>query len=116
MDIVQVILIASGLGIAAGGVFMLVRTAAADRRAEAAGRSVRPRPYIPLGVVAVGVFIAYHSFTSYSTFESSDVTLLFLFAVVLATLLGLRFFVADKLEPPLQGDEGRRTNDEKAGE
>jgi uncharacterized membrane protein len=111
MPITQLLLIAFGLAIAAGGLLMLVRAANADRRAEAAGRSVRPRPYIPLGVVAVGLIIAYHSFSNFSTFQTSDITIMFLFALALATLLGLRFFLADKLElPPV--DEGRKTNDE----
>jgi flagellar basal body-associated protein FliL len=112
MNIIQLVLIFFGLAIAAGGVFMLFRAANADRRAEAAGQSVRPRPYVPLGVVAVGLIIAYHSFTNYSTFQSSDITILFLFALALATLLGLRFFLADKTDLPPTVDEARKTNDE----
>lgn len=84
---------------------MLIRGAAADRKAEAQGRSVRPRPLVPLGVVAVGLIIAYHSYNDYSTFQPSDVTITFLFAIVLALLLGLRFFLADKLDPPGDGSQ-----------
>lgn len=88
---------------------MLMRAAAADRRAEAQGRSVHPRPYIPLGVVAVGLIIAYHSFSDFGTFDSSDVTIMFVFAVALAALLGLRFFLVDKMELP--ADEGQKTKE-----
>ena len=100
MDLAQIILIAAGLAVAAGGVFMLIHTANADRRAEKQGRYVRPRPLVPLGVVAVGLIIAYHSYSDYSTLDSSDVTIMFIFAVALALLLGLKFFLADKLDVP----------------
>lgn len=98
MSFAQIILIVAGIAVAAGGVFMLIRTANADRRAEARGESVRPRPLIPLGVVAVGLIIAYHSYNDFATFDASDVTIMFIFAVALALLLGLRFFIADKLD------------------
>ena len=98
MDLTQLLLIAAGLAIAAGGVVMLIRSAAGDRRAEAQGRSVRPRPYVPLGVVAVGLIIAYHSFSDFTTFQPSDVAIMFLFALALAALLSLRFFIVDKTE------------------
>jgi hypothetical protein len=100
MDLAQIVLIAAGLAVAAGGVFMLIHTANADRRAEKQGRYVRPRPLVPLGVVAVGLIIAYHSYSDYTTLDPSDVTIMFVFAVVLAMLLGLRFFLSGKLDVP----------------
>jgi O-antigen ligase len=114
MDFTQLLLIVAGLAVAIAGVIMLVRTAAADRRAEAQGKSVHPRPYIPLGVVAVGLIIAYHSFSDFGTFDPSDVTILFLFAVALVLLLGLRFIIVDKLDvPPMDNlDDRRPTTDD----
>src|SRR5215207_360532 len=111
MDLAQIVLIAAGLAVAIGGAFMLIHTANADRRAERQGRYVRPRPLVPLGVVAVGLIIAYHSYNDYGTFDPSDVTIMFIFAVVLALLLGLRFFIADKLDapPPAPRDDSNAT-------
>lgn len=113
MDLTELVLIAAGLAVAAGGVFMLISSANADRRAEKRGESVRPRPLIPLGVVAVGLIIAYHSYSNYATFDPSDVTIMFVFAIALALLLGLRFFIADKLDitpPPPREDPDKKVS------
>lgn len=112
MNLTQIVLLLGGLGISAGGLFMLVRAAAADRRAEAAGRSVRPKPQLPLGVIAVGLIIAYDAYNNFTTFRNADVAILFLFALVLATLIGLRFFISGKLDTmtdrmPKEQDEGK---------
>ncbi len=111
MSFVELLLVAAGLAIASGGVYMLIRSANADRRVEAAGRTVHPRPYIPLGVVAVGLIIAYHSFSDYATLDSSDITIMFLFVLALAILLGLRFLIADKINLP--PEEIKPTDDPK---
>jgi hypothetical protein len=101
MNIIQLLLILTGLIVAAGGVLLLVRAAAASRR-RTVDTSIPPvRPYVPLGVIAMGLFIAYHSFMDFSTFDSSDVTLLFAFCIALALLMGLRFFLVDKQNLPL---------------
>jgi hypothetical protein len=97
----QIILTIFALAVAGGGVVMLVRGA----NREAGGT---PRPYIPLGVVAVGLFVAYQAVTTYRRLSPSDVVLLFLFVFALALFMGLRFFVVDRFdlsagsEPPVE--------------
>jgi hypothetical protein len=100
MNIAQLLLIMTGLAVAAGGALLLIRSANAGRR-PTAGTSVTPiRPYLPLGVIAMGLFIAYHAFNDFATLDPSDVTILFAFCVALALLMGLRFFLIDKLNLP----------------
>ena len=70
---------------------MLVRGAARET-------SSTPRPYLPLGVTAVGLFVAYQAVTSFDRLSPTDVALLFLFVFALALFMGLRFFVVDKYD------------------
>ncbi|MEP6774565.1 MAG: hypothetical protein ABJA50_03130 [Chloroflexota bacterium] len=100
MDITQLLLILTGLAVAAGGVFMLLRAAGAARR-PTTDKGITPvRPYVPLGVIAFGLFIAYHAYNDFATLDPSDVTILFAFCVALALLMGLRFFLIDKMNLP----------------
>src|SRR5688572_6294777 len=101
MEIMQVILIAAGLLVVAGGVLMLVRGA---RGPESAPR----RAYTPLGMIFVGGLIAYKAFTEFATMDGQDLLITSLFLVALLSLLGLQFFVADKRvhEPAPSSQEG----------
>jgi hypothetical protein len=100
MNIMQLILIAAGLLIAAGGVFMLVRGA---RGPESSPR----RAYTPLGMIFLGGLIAYRSFAGYSTMDGQDLLITSLFVVALLSLLGLQFFVADKRLPDVEPGIGQ---------
>jgi hypothetical protein len=91
MDLTQLLLILVGLVISAGGGAMLLRGAGKDT-------SGVPRPYIPLGVMAAGLIIAYLAFSSYRTMDSLEVVGLFLFGVAFAGALTIKLFVADKLD------------------
>ncbi|HUP28279.1 MAG TPA: hypothetical protein VM409_07580 [Chloroflexia bacterium] len=88
MDPVQALLVLAGVAVAAGGVAMLVNMA---RREDST-----PRPYAPLGMVAVGGFVAYRAFTTFRSMDAQDITIMFLFVFALLSLLGLQFFVANK--------------------
>ena len=106
MNIMQVILIAAGLLIVAGGVLMLVRGA---RGPESSPR----RAYTPLGMIFLGGVIAYRSFANYAAMDGQDLLITSLFVVALLSLLGLQFFVADKRTtdiepgPPIQDTVAR---------
>ncbi len=79
---------------------MLIRAANASRR-PTADKGITPvRPYVPLGVIAFGLFIAYHAYNDFATLDPSDVTILFAFCIALALLMGLRFFLIDKMTLP----------------
>jgi hypothetical protein len=67
---------------------------------KGAGResSGTPRPYIPLGVVGVGLVVAYQAVTAYERLSPTDVALLFLFVFALGLFMGLRFFVVDRYD------------------
>jgi len=89
MNIMQVILIAAGLLVTAGGVLMLVRGA---RGPEQSPR----RAYTPIGMIVMGGLITYKASTEYSRMDTQDVVITSLFLVAMLTLLGLQFFVADR--------------------
>src|SRR5687768_3846910 len=89
MNLMQLVLIAAGLLIVAGGVLMLVRGA---RGPETSPR----RAYTPIGMIFLGGLIAYRSFAEFSTMDEQDLLITTLFVVALISLLGLQFFVADK--------------------
>ncbi|MEO6457391.1 MAG: hypothetical protein ABIO92_03820 [Chloroflexia bacterium] len=91
----QMILIASGLLVAAGGVLMLVRGA---RGPETSPR----RAYTPIGMIFLGGLIAYRAFTEFATMDGQDLLITSLFVVALLSLLGLQFFVADKKITPIE--------------
>ena len=79
---------------------MLIRAASATRR-PTTDKTITPvRPYVPLGVIAFGLFIAYHAYNDFATLDPSDITILFAFCVALALLMGLRFFLIDKMNLP----------------
>jgi putative copper export protein len=73
-----------------------------------------PRPYVPLGVVAVGLVVAYQAVTDFERLSPTDITLLFLFVFALALFMGLRFFVVDRydLTADTQPDAARTTERE----
>ncbi len=87
-------LIAAGLVVAAGGGYLLFRPAPASQG------HVR-RPYIPFAVVAVGLIIAYRAFAEFGTLDAQDITIMFVFELALAGLLGLQLFVVDRYQHKL---------------
>ncbi|HEX9988406.1 MAG TPA: hypothetical protein VGE45_08010 [Chloroflexia bacterium] len=89
MEPLQILLIAAGLVVAAGGGYLLFRPAPADQG------HVR-RPYVPFAVMAVGVIIAYRAFTEFGRLDAQDITIMFVFELALAGLLGLQLFVVDR--------------------
>jgi predicted membrane-bound spermidine synthase len=94
LEPLQILLIAAGLVVAAGGGYLLFRPVPADQG------HVR-RPYIPFAVIAVGLIIAYRAFAEFSTLDAQDITIMFVFELALAGLLGLQFFVVDRYTPRL---------------
>lgn len=88
MDLVQLILIALGVALGAGGVVWLFRSA--GRGDEARGG------YLPLAMVIVGLVIAYRSYSSFASLDTQDIAIMFLFVIGLLGLLGLQFFVVSK--------------------
>jgi hypothetical protein len=95
----QIILTIFALAVAGGGVVMLARGA----NRESGGT---PRPYVPLGVVGVGLVVAYQAVIAYEQLSPTDIALLFLFVFALALFMGLRFFVVDKYDLPVGGEAG----------
>jgi hypothetical protein len=91
LNITQLLLIVLGLAISAGGVIMLFRGANADA-------SGTPRPLIPLGIIAVGIVIAYHIYSDFRTMDTLEVAGTFLFGLAFAGALATKFFVADRLK------------------
>lgn len=89
MEPLQILLVAAGLVVAAGGGYLLFRPAPADRG------HVR-RPYIPFAVIAVGLIIAYRAFAEFGRLDAQDITIMFVFEAILAGLLGLQLFVVDR--------------------
>jgi hypothetical protein len=67
---------------------------------KGAGREAggTPRPYLPLGVTAVGLIVAYQALTAFDRLSPTDIALLFLFVFALALFMGLRFFVVDRYD------------------
>jgi hypothetical protein len=92
MEPLQIIMVLTGLLIAAGGVVLLVRNM---RGTGGSGL----RPYVPFATIAVGIAIAYRSYADYHLLDAQDITIMFLFVVGIATLLGLQFFVVDRHKP-----------------
>lgn len=88
MDPVQLILIVFGVALGVGGVLWLFRSA--GRGDDARGG------YLPLAMVIVGLVIAYRSYSSFTTLDTQDIAIMFLFVVGLLGLLSLQFFVVDK--------------------
>src|SRR5437868_6179722 len=91
MDFAELLLIILGLAIAAGGGVMLLRGAGRDT-------SGVPRPYIPLGMMAAGLVIAYHTYSDYRTMDGLEVVGLFVFGLAFTAALLVRLFVADRYD------------------
>lgn len=100
MEFAQLLLLLIGLAITVGGGAMLVRGAGRDT-------SGVPRPYIPLGVMAAGIVIAYLAFNEYATMDSLEIAGLFLFGLAFAGAIAIRLFVADKYVAD-SGSDGRK--------
>lgn len=98
MDTFQIILILTGLLIAAGGVGLLVRSL----RGTGAGEM---RPYVPFATIAVGLAIAYRSYADFRLLDGQDITIMLLFVAGLATLLGMQFFIVDRHKPRMDAAE-----------
>lgn len=88
MDLVQLILIALGVALGAGGVVWLFRNAGQGDDARGG--------YLPLAMVIVGLVIAYRSYNSFASLDTQDIAIMFLFVIGLLGLLGLQFFVVSK--------------------
>jgi hypothetical protein len=107
----QILLIAAGLLVAAGGGYLLFRPAPA-------GQGHERRPYIPFAVIAVGLIIAYRAFAEFGRLDAQDITIMFVFELALAGLLGLQVFVVDRYthkldvagETPKQKDASESEN------
>jgi hypothetical protein len=91
MDLTELLLILLGLAITAGGGVMLLRGAGRDA-------SGVPRPYIPLGVMAAGLVIAYHTYSDYRTMDGLEVVGLFVFGLAFTAALLIRLFVTDRYD------------------
>ena len=102
MEPLQLLLIVTGLAIAAGGVLLGVRSFRRDDTAL--------RPYLPLATVAVGLTIAYRSFADYKLLDGQDIAIMFVFVLALFTLMGAQFFIVDKHKP--LPDDRRQTPDD----
>ena len=91
MEPLQIILVVTGLAIAAGGVLLLTRSIRRDDSTL--------KPYLPFATVAVGLAIAYRSYSDYGLLDAQDVVIMLVFVLALFSLLGLQFFVVDKHKP-----------------
>jgi hypothetical protein len=85
MHPIQLILTATALLTAAGGLLMLFRLSR--------GSDSPRRAYIALATTAVGLIIAYRSISGFDTMDAEDLTIMFLFALGLLSMIGLQFFV-----------------------
>jgi hypothetical protein len=88
MQPLQLLLTATALLTAVGGLVMLFRSA----RSDASPRQA----YIPLATTAVGLIIAYRSISEFSSMDAVDLTIMFLFALGLLSFMGLQFFIVDR--------------------
>ncbi len=88
MQPLQIFLVLLGAALAVGGVAMLVRMSRRDDTTRG--------PYVPFGMVAVGLIIAYRSYSDFATLDPQDLTIMFFFAIALLSLLGLQFFIVDR--------------------
>lgn len=68
-----------------------------------------PRPYIPLGIIAAGLIIAYHAYNDYRTIDGMELAGLFLFGLAFAGALAIKLFVADKFDPKDNPPDGERS-------
>ena len=89
MEPLQILLIIIGIGLAAGGIYMLFRMAGTDKGAARG-------PYTPLAIAFIGLMIAYRSYSDYKTLDTMDFVIMFLFVFALVSLLGIQFFIVDR--------------------
>ena len=98
----QILLILMGLVTAGGGVVMLVKGAG----------SGSPRgAYAPLGMIGIGLMVAYRAFSDFQTLDTQDLTIMFLFVFALLTLMGMQFFVAGRQRTRGDSDAGTTTGE-----
>jgi 4-hydroxybenzoate polyprenyltransferase len=93
VNIIQLLLILVGLVVTAGGVVMLVRGAGRD----SSGRNL-PRPYLTLGIIAVGLVIVYHTVSDYQTMDGVEVIGLFFFGLAFGTALAIKMLIVDRFD------------------
>ncbi len=72
---------------------MLVRGAGRD----SSGRNV-PRPYLTLGIIAVGLVIVYYTITNYQSMDGVEVVGLFFFGLAFGTALAVKMLVVDRFD------------------
>jgi len=102
LNFTQILLIVVGLAIAAGGAVVLIRGA----NRPTSGNAV-PRPYLSLGMIAVGLIIAYMAYSNYQEMDSLEIAGLVMFGVAFAAAVGVKLFITDKIDPsagPAQAD------------
>ena len=66
-----------------------------------------PRPYIPLGMMAAGLVIAYHTYSDYRTMDGLEVVGLFVFGLAFTAAMLIRLFVADRFDFEAGSEQAR---------
>lgn len=97
MAVLQIVLVVFGVLVAVGGGVLIVRSAGRGEDAR--------KGYLPLGMIVVGLVIAYRAYSGFGGLDSQDITIMFLFGIGLLSLLGLQFFVVEKNRHRLEGNE-----------
>ena len=59
-----------------------------------------PRPYLSLGMIAVGLIIAYLAYTNYQGMDGIEITGLIMFGLAFAAALAVKLFITDKVDTP----------------
>ncbi len=77
-----------GVLVAVGGLIIMIKSAGRGEDAR--------RGYLPFAMMAVGLIVAYRAFSDYRTMDTQDITIMFLFAIALLTLIGLQFLVVER--------------------
>ena len=102
MHPLQLLLTATALLTAAGGLLMLFRRSAKQTPTpehpspQSPGDSNPRSAYIPLATTAVGLIIAYRSISDFTGMDAVDLAIMFLFALGLLSFMGLQFFIVDR--------------------
>ncbi len=84
----QTVLVVFGVLVAVGGLVIMIRSAGRGEDAR--------RGYLPFAMMAVGLIVAYRAFSDYGRMDTQDITIMFLFAIALLTLIGLQFLVVER--------------------
>lgn len=107
----QIVLVVFGVLVAIGGLVIMLRSAGRGEDAR--------RGYLPFAMLVVGLIVAYRAFSDYRTLDTQDITIMFLFAIALLTLIGLQFLVVERNQPyldaPTQPEPPREGEDTKSG-